>query len=227
MWRAAMRPHPTPCPRSETLLREWGFGGELEILGDPGLSIQPASPADKEDGLVVISPAWTNGELWGEDDARVFTALAGLVTEMRQQGREVAYMSCFPGDDRHIMEIMRQSNSLDARYVAAYDDHDAGLEILTTAGVVVAERLHAAVVGAACGAPFVAVEYRPKIRDFAQSVDLEDYVVRSDEVTSDNLAALVTAVEMEGITARLHPAVDRYRARQRRVAEQLSSLLQN
>jgi polysaccharide pyruvyl transferase WcaK-like protein len=214
-------------PRSEALLREWGFGGELEILGDPGLSIQPATPTEKEDGLVVISPAWTNGELWGEDDTKVFTAFADLVTEMRRQGREVAYMSCFPGDDRHIMEIMKQSNSLDARYVAAYDDHDGGIEILASAGVVVAERLHAAVVAAACGTPFVAVEYRPKIRDFARSVDQEDYVVRSDEVTSDNLAALITAVEAEGIAARLHPAVDRYRERQRRVAEQLSSLLQN
>ncbi|MEA2003209.1 MAG: polysaccharide pyruvyl transferase family protein, partial [Actinomycetota bacterium] len=214
-------------PRSEALLREWGFDGELEILGDVGLSIQPATPTEKEDGLVVVSPAWTNGELWGEDDGRVFTALAGLVTEMRRQGREVAYMSCSPGDDRHIMEIMKQSNSLDARYVAAYDDHDAGFEILAAAGVVVAERLHAAVVAAGCGTPFVAVEYRPKIRDFARSVDQEDYVVRSDEVTSDNLAALVAAVEAEGFAARLNPAVDRYRARQRRVAEQLSSLLQD
>jgi polysaccharide pyruvyl transferase WcaK-like protein len=214
-------------PRSEALLREWGFDGEMEILGDPGLSIQPATPTEKEEGLVVISPAWTNGELWGEDDARVFTAFADLVTEMRRQGREVAYMSCFPGDDRHIMEIMKQSNSLDARYVAAYDDHDAGLEILATAGVVVAERLHAAVVAAACGTPFVAVEYRPKIRDFARSVDQEDYVVRSDEVTSDNLAALITAVEAEGTAERLRPAVDGYRERQRRVAEQLSGLLQD
>jgi hypothetical protein len=214
-------------PRSEALLREWGFEGELEILGDPGLSIAPALPVETETGLVVVSPAWTDGELWGGDDTAVFAALAGVVGSLRAAGRAVAYLSCSPGDDRHIMEIMKQSGSLDADHVAAYADHDAGVELLARAEVVVAERLHAAVIAAACDTPSVLIEYRPKIRDFARSVDQEDFVVRSDETSVERLNQMVTDVTAGGVQSRLGRAVASYRAKQKLAAARLSDLVRD
>ena len=214
-------------PRSEALLREWGYEGELEILGDPGLSITPAKPVKTETGLVVVSPAWTDGELWGGDDTAVFAALAGLVGSLRAEGRRVAYLSCSPGDDRHIMEIMRQSGSVDADYVAAYADHDAGVELLARAEVVVAERLHAAVIAAACDRPSVLIEYRPKIRDFARSVDQEDFVLRSDETSVERLNQMVTDVTAGDLQAKLGRAVASYRAKQKLAAARLSDLVRD
>ena len=212
-------------PRSEQILREWGYTGDLEILGDPGLSVRAEASVVVDEGLVVVSPAFTDGQLWGESDERVFAALAGLVESVRGAGREVAYLSCYPGDDRFIMNIMRRSGSIDAEYVAAYADHEAGIELLARAGVVVAERLHAAVVAAAGGTPFVAIEYRPKIRDFARSVDQDDLVIRSDEITADRLAELVGAAGVGDHASRLHDAVANYRNRQLRVAADLAGLL--
>lgn len=214
-------------PRSESLLREWGYEGELEILGDPGLSLEPKREIEKEPGLVVVSPAWTNGELWGGDDGAVFGALADLVRSLRTDGREVAYLSCHPGDDRHIMEIMKQSDSISADYVAGYADHDGGVELLTRAGAVVAERLHAAVIAAACGTASVAIEYRPKIRDFARSVNQEDYVLRSDEVSAARLSELLSDLADEGFASKLGPAVSSYRAKQKQLGVILSGLLRN
>jgi polysaccharide pyruvyl transferase WcaK-like protein len=123
------------------------------------------------------------------------------------------------------MDIMRRSESVDAEYVAAYADHEAGLELLARAGVVVAERLHAAVIAAAEGTPFVAIEYRPKLRDFARSVEQEDLVVRSDEVSADRLAEMVSLATAGDHAKRLHVAVDTYRNRQRRVAGTLAAML--
>ncbi len=98
-------------PRSEAILREWGFSGELEIMGDPGLSIQPTTPVEPHEGLVVVSPAFTGNQLWGESDEAVFSAVADMVETLRDRGHPVAYLSCYPGDDRFIMEIMRLSGS--------------------------------------------------------------------------------------------------------------------
>lgn len=212
-------------PRSESILREWGYTGALEILGDPGLSVRTAGSVAVDDGLVVISPAFTNGELWGESDERVFSALAEMIADLVANDRRVAYLSCYPGDDRYIMEMMRKSKSMDAEYVAAYADHEAGVEILARAGVVVAERLHAAVVAAAVGTPFVGIEYRPKIRDFACSVDQEALVIRSDEIRADHLVRLVDEAAGPGTVGRITAAVDVYRDRQNRLATRLAALL--
>ncbi len=212
-------------PRSKAILREWGYKGDLEILGDPGLSVQPTGSVVVDEDLVVISPAFAGGELWGESDQRVFTAIADLVAGLRAEGRPIAYVSCYPGDDRFIMDIMRRSGTVDSEYVAAYADQEAGMELLARAGVVVAERLHAAVISAAEGTPFVGIEYRPKIMDFARSVEQEDMVIRSDVVTSEKLAALVARATDGDHSARLHHAVADYRQLQHRVASELATIL--
>lgn len=212
-------------PRSEAILREWGYEGDLEIMGDPGLVVRSANPVMRDDGLVVVSPARTDGELWGESDEDVFGAIGRLVESLRSDGREIAYLSCYPGDDRFIMEIMRASGSIDAEYVAAYADHEAGLELLARAGVVVAERLHAAVVAAAAGTPFVAIEYRPKIRDFTRSVDQEGLTIRSDELSAKRLRALIDSAASGENVARLNAAVAGYKMRQQQVAATLAGVL--
>ncbi len=55
----------------------------------------------------------------------------------------------------------------------------------------VGERLHACVLAAAAGRPFVSIEYRPKLRDFADSVGMGEYLVRTDEISSGRLTELV------------------------------------
>ncbi|MCP4307363.1 MAG: glycosyltransferase [bacterium] len=212
-------------PRSAALLREWDYAGSLEVVGDPALSILPPTDVSRNEGLVVVSPAWTDGELWGGTDDAVFAALAATVRSLRDAGREIAYLSCFAGDDRHIMEIMRQSGSGDARYLAAYDDIEGGVALLAEAGVVIAERLHAAVIAAACETPFVAIEYRPKIRDFASSIEQEAMVIRSDEVGREQLLGLVEQASSGAMTAELKVAVAVFRKRQKAAAAQLMRLL--
>lgn len=174
-------------PRSETILRDWGYTGPLEIIGDPALALTPPPDVDRRDGLVVVSPAWTRGELWGGDDAAVYAALADLIVKARRSGREIAMLSCHPSDDRYIMDIMAQARAPDLEYVAGYADEGAALRLLAAADAVVAERLHAAVLGAACETQFIGVEYRSKMRDFARSVGWEDYVVRTDSISGDML----------------------------------------
>ena len=70
-------------------------------------------------------------------------------------------------------------------------------------------------------------EYRPKVRDFARSIDQEDYVVRSDAVTSLGLHELLTEVLAEGVERRLLPAVRRYQQRQLDAATTLRRALQD
>ncbi len=95
------------------------------------------------------------------------------------------------------------------------------MEVLASADVVVGERLHAAIMAAAAGTPFVGLEYRPKLRDFARSVDQEDFIVRTDEM--DRLQSVFERVssERDEVAAHLGDSVSRYRSLQRDAAETL------
>jgi polysaccharide pyruvyl transferase WcaK-like protein len=100
-------------------------------------------------------------------------------------------MSCHPTDDRPILMIKEMLGASRVEYHPGYADVNATLELIARSSVVIGERLHACVLAAAAGRPFVAIEYRPKVRDFSESVAMDDYVVRSDEVKAGRIVELV------------------------------------
>ncbi len=180
-------------PISAEILRSWGFDGRLEVVGDPALALTPPRPPEPQPGRVVISPAYTRGLLWGGDDLPVFDRLAELASGFLAEGRQVVFLSCFPGDDRWILRMMRRIAHPDVGYVAGFEDIGQALTTLADASLVIGERLHACVLAAAVGTPFVALEYRPKLRDFAKSLGMEKAVVRTDQL--DLLDQTVKTVE--------------------------------
>jgi polysaccharide pyruvyl transferase WcaK-like protein len=52
-------------------------------------------------------------------------------------------------------------------------------------------KLHAVVLAIATGVPSLALEYRPKLRDFMESISASDAVIRFDELTSSHFPDLV------------------------------------
>lgn len=203
-------------PRSVETLGEWGYDGPIEVCGDSALLF--ARPGvDAVEGRIVVSPAWTGDDLFGGSDAAVFKTLAESVRGWVAEGRDVCLLSCNPADDRPSFEIMRDAGSPELPYLAGYLDLDAALELLATADLVVGERLHAAVLAAAVGTPFVAVEYQPKLGDFMASVEAEKALVRTDNLTPDTLAeAAAHAVWQAGVVA---GHVSSYRERLRAAAD--------
>jgi polysaccharide pyruvyl transferase WcaK-like protein len=169
-------------PHTLDSLRSWGYEGQAEIIGDPALSLSVPEGVEPVSGRVVVSPVFTSGESWGKDDGAVFDQFAGTIDRLVGEGREVVMMTAHPNDDRWALEIMRKAGHPDLSYLAGYDDLDNSLRLISSADLVIGERLHAVVLAAAMDAPFVAVEYRPKVRDFAASVGRDDVVVRTDEI---------------------------------------------
>ncbi|MGH8915152.1 MAG: glycosyltransferase [Acidimicrobiia bacterium] len=201
-------------PRSAQTLIDWGLKGDVEICGDPALALQPEAKHDGS-GPILVAPAWTNGELWGGSDRDVYDQLTGAIEVWAKTGREVTLMSCHPSDDRPILMIKEKLGATGVGYHAGYVDVAATIEVIASSSIVVGERLHACVLAAASGRPFIAIEYRPKVRDFAESVAMDDYVIRSDELKAGRIVELATEL---GTTApeEMDAAVATYR---RRLAE--------
>lgn len=206
-------------PHSYERLRSWGYEGEAEVSGDSALLVE-APPVTREPGRVVIAPAWTKGKLWGNSDAAVVDALSGAVAAWRAEGREVIALSSSPDDDGQILQIISQVDNVLIPFVQGYLDRDGALETIASADVVVGERLHACVLAAATSTPFVAVEYRPKLADFAASVGAQELVIRTDELTGESLMERTAAAIATG-AAEADRHVSRYRERLRAASKLL------
>ena len=180
-------------PKSAETLMSWGYKGELEICGDPALAL-PNPDVEVNQGQILIAPAWTNGELWGKSDDLVYRALAEAASSWLDDGHEIVLMSCHPTDDRPILEIREHLGETPTRYVAGYLDIDQAFAEIASSSVVIGERLHACVLAAAAGRPFVPIEYRPKVLDFALSVEMGEHVVRTDEISGPSLIEAVANI---------------------------------
>ncbi len=212
-------------PDSVRHLAALGVADEVDVFGDPALALSAPAGVERVPGRVVVCPLFAAGSLWGEDDGAAFTALAALIRRLRREGREVVAMSAFPEDDRWLLTLMRDAGAPDLPYLAGYADLDDTLRCLASADLVVGERLHASVLAAACGVPFVAVEYRPKVRDFARSVGMEQAVVRSDEMHRLDEVVTWALGERDTVAAALGAAVEAIRRHQHEVVAELHRLL--
>lgn len=210
-------------PYSANTLEKWGYTSEFEISGDPALAL-PRIDVPVEPGSVLVAPVCTRGELWGGSDQRVWDELAIAISAFIKDDRPVTLLSCHPRDDRPIL-LIREIVGPGTRYVCGYEDMDQALKTIASTSVVVGERLHACVLAAAMGRPFVGLEYRPKVRDFAASVDMEEFVIRTDELEADRLVELTAASEAMD-TGPMNEVVDTYRNRLARASRLIHSAVQ-
>lgn len=208
-------------PNSAQTLEDWGLKRNVEVVGDAALLLEATAP--RRDGLVVVAPCRTRGELWGGSDQDVIERLGRTVARLRSAGHEVALLAAHPDDDGPCLQIMRQAGEPGLEYLAGYESIDASLRLLASADLVVAERLHAAVLAAAVGTAFVGLEYRPKVADFAASVGMSDRVRRTDDL--DGLDELVadTLAHADDLVDAMAPMVAEYRRRLKASSERLRS----
>jgi hypothetical protein len=207
-------------PYSYDILRQWGFQGALEVCGDSALLTERPSDVVTAKGRVVVAPAWAKGELWGRSDEDVVNAFVAATSMWLDQGREVVFLASSPDDDGQVLQVIENVQRGMLPFVQGYADHDAALRLIASADVVVGERLHACVLAAAMGTPFVPIEYRPKLRDFAASLDMEDLVVRTDEISGPALDARVHQAMATDMTQTAE-RVESYRSTMRAAAARI------
>jgi len=195
-------------PDSLKRLRDWGFDGDATVIGDPALLFKRPDAIESHAGTVMVAPVWARDELWGRSDEAVFSHLTDWVKRWLKEGRRVSLLSCHPDDDRPILQIVQQVGLEGVEYVPGYTNRTAALSAIASAEVVYGERLHACVLAAAVGTPFVALEYRPKLRDFASSIGSEHLVMRTDELDWDLAKELEKRSLSGAVRVTLAKAVD-------------------
>jgi polysaccharide pyruvyl transferase WcaK-like protein len=206
--------------RTREVLQELGCRRPIEVTGDPALLLE-ARPAagEREPRRIVVNICNTrHSRLWGGDNrgvrARVVEAANGLV----RRGFRITFVSFESRNDSYVEAAAGQVEGAD--FIAGHRSLEGTMDLLGRCRLVIGEKLHAVVLAAAAGTPFIALEYRPKCRDFAESVGCGHRVLRTDTLSSEGIIAQVEEIEASyaGVRRELHARVTQWRERLRRAA---------
>ncbi|WP_293914027.1 polysaccharide pyruvyl transferase family protein, partial [Deinococcus sp.] len=128
------------------------LGVKAELGGDPALLLEPSGGLERDPDTVILAP---RGDVTGASER-----LRMLAAELRLRGRRVVALSFYPHED----DVA--ARSLGADEVISTDQPQIALDAIAGAGMVVGVRLHALILAAAAGTPFVGVSYDPKVSGF-------------------------------------------------------------
>jgi len=200
-------------PRSVELLGSVGI--QAEMVGDPALLHRARDGVEPRERLLGVNLGFGD-DLWGHDHERVVDEVAELVRGMVTDDWSVRFLVVNPKDEAATVAAIRRAavpeERVELRRTFTVPDF---LDAVGECTVLVAERLHALVLGAVAAVPLVGLEYQPKCGDFLASVGAEAHTVRTDRVDADLVREYVDAFAgaREGESARLLGRVEVLRAR--------------
>jgi polysaccharide pyruvyl transferase WcaK-like protein len=140
----------------------------------------------------------TNNALWGTNDADFAQVLFEALTVLKNKGWTFSFMSVWQKDIPYLEKLREQLGDAAAGPVLdARDDTLQCYSMLASCEVFLGEKLHANAMAAVAGTPFVALEYQPKVRDFAASVAMEEWVISTATADPAIIADLVESLHRE------------------------------
>jgi polysaccharide pyruvyl transferase WcaK-like protein len=183
-------------PLSAAALAELGV--ESQVVGDPALALRPPTSAP-ERGLLGLNLG-TVDDQWGQDPEGFRRGALELARGLVGDGWRIVMVPTWSAD----VEFQRSL----AEEVGGVETMDGALGVDAVAGrlarceVVVAHKLHAAVLAAAVEVPAIALEYRPKCRDFQESVGRGRFVMRTDRLDTATVRDWAREASTDGVRQR-------------------------
>lgn len=123
-----------------------------------------------------------HGQLWGNLE-QTQASLAGLVRWLNAAKHRVTFIPVDPGDVAACIDVARRTGMTEPSIGTVYSTAQAFLKKVETLDLLVAVKLHAAILSAAANVPFVLLQYQPKCLDFALSLKWEEFAPRTDMLT--------------------------------------------
>lgn len=176
-------------PRSLRNLAELGV--KSEVLGDPALVLKPRSgerhPATRPRILLSLAEVGDgyerNADRMRREVAMAARMLAGAV------GGDLLGLAMEPVDVR---ALRRADSALPIVHLRR--GVESVIDEISGSTLVISERLHPNIIAAALGTKFVAIGYKPKTYDFAESVHAEDHVIDARSASHRTITAFAEAI---------------------------------
>ena len=179
-------------PRSAELLAECGL--EPEVIGDPALSLCTTRAAPHARTGVLGINLGCHDHSWG-DQSGITAAVVEVAESWARKGGAVDLLPMCELDLGPLEEVAVRLGAPPGWRTLG--DGRATLARIARCDVMICQRLHAAVFSVGSGVPVISLEYRPKCRDFMQTIARERYCVRTDSVSAGRLLELLAEVDAD------------------------------
>lgn len=164
-------------PISDRNLSTTGFAG-AKVIGDPAILLSSDVPnMGLASNRIALNIGDTHTNLFGTEQY-VVKETRKLVERLTDDGLEVILFSVWPQDTKFLLQIPQTEN------VSIRSWEPSAIRLMNffkTCRCVIGLKLHTSVLAAAAHVPFISIAYREKCFDFAESVNLKRWAVRSDK----------------------------------------------
>jgi polysaccharide pyruvyl transferase WcaK-like protein len=203
-WREALRDLPevgVRGPLSKRLLDDAGVPN-VAVTGDPALMFgRRGNERRPSRRRVAINAGRSDGEMWGREED-VMSALGDCARRLVRERFEVRLFAVWDRDEAACRDVAAAAGLGRDAVDPLILDADRFVDYIAGFDVAISIKLHAAVLAAAARVPFVAIEYRPKVRDFTESIGCAAQTVRSCDIEGATLARAVLALHDDAGAAR-------------------------
>ena len=216
-------------PLSAQLLADAGLDG-VEIIGDPVLAFAMDHQLDDDSHIpdsLGLNIGQADGCMWGSEDT-VLDEYVKLAAFARQAGWRVKWFVVYPPDLTITQKAAQLSGTSDEIH-KIYTDVGQYLELVGTLGTFVGMKLHATALASCAYVPSVMLEYRPKCRDFMQSIGQDEMTIRTDRFKAEEVWEIVSALNSKrrDASGALYDAIRPIARAQKSKAEQLMKTMAN
>ena len=183
-------------PTTLAYLKELGIENAL-VIGDPVLYLGRENVESKPRTKTIgVNFGFSGDRLWGKSDLEFARKLLGICSLLIEEGFNINFFSVWPKDSQFMRSCLDD-------FMPAYKGEifdawkysvDDAFAYFDWVDLFMGEKLHAGIAAACTHTPFIMFEYRPKCRDFMESIGEEAMNIRTDSVDSDRVMSLVEAL---------------------------------
>lgn len=173
-------------PLTQSLLASIGIPG-VPISGDPAFlmsppQVDPVSGSDQRSRPIIgVNWGTAYNQIYGADEAIVEAALAKALSQLQAEGYSLYFYTMWDQDREAAKRLYRElSHSGKAVFDPAIYHQDEFVKLISRFEFTINFKLHASYISLSARVPFIALGYRFKVFDFAQSVHMNDFIVPTD-----------------------------------------------
>ncbi|MBN1517764.1 polysaccharide pyruvyl transferase family protein [Candidatus Sumerlaeota bacterium] len=161
-------------PRSVQLLHQRQIEKAI-CVGDPYLWLRSPVERDPIPRRLGVNLGGTNNSLWGGGkDQEYLEYAAGELSALRRKDWSFIWLSVWEQDLPLLERVRARVDSLSPGVIDVRTQPLEAYAALAGCDVFLGEKLHASAMAAVAGIPFIALEYQPKVVDFAASIEMAD-----------------------------------------------------
>ncbi len=179
-------------PNSIRILKDYDITNAV-LIGDPCLGFSPDRIPNHADKMVlgVNIGGISTGEYWGRSYSKLIKIIVTGLKRVAEDGWMFRFFSVFPPDDIVHKEIISSIGAESVLQNTIYNDAHTFVSDVSECSAFMGTKLHSTILAYASYVPVISLEYRPKCRDFMESVNRQGYNIRTDMLSSEWLIEMI------------------------------------